>query len=208
MAYTPDESISIESLVGPMMLDCPIPIASQGILWAAIEFCERTRCWSNQQTRTVKAGAQHVALSPDDDGLIMDVDAVTWEGKNLAPITRQEADQIAVSEPTGIPKAYYRPNPETLSLAPAAEAQGTLSVTMYLAPIRTATTLPRFLYDLYWDAIEPGALWRLMKVPNRPWSDPNQAIFHKQEFERLVGSYSARAGKDGTTQPLRVKTNC
>ena len=204
MAYTSEDTVSIESLVGPMMLDCPIPIASQGILWAAIEFCERTRCWFNAQTRTVNAGTQHIALTPDDDGLIMDVDSVRWDGDLLSPVTRQDADQILVREPTGAPYAFYRPNPETLSLAPVATSQGTLKLTMYLSPLRTATTLPRMLYDLYWDAIEPGALWRLMKVPNRPWSDPNQAVFHKQEFERLVGSYSARAGKDGTTQPLRV----
>lgn len=204
MAYTSEDTVSIESLVGPMMLDCPIPIASQGILWAAIEFCERTRCWLNTQTRTVNAGTKNIALTPDDDGLIMDVDSVTWDGGLLSAVTRQDADQILVKEPTGTPYAFYRPNPETLSLAPAAASQGTLSVTMYLSPTRQATTLPRFLYDLYWDAIEPGALWRLMKVPNRPWSDPNQATFHKQEFERLIGSYSARAGKDGTTVPLRV----
>lgn len=204
MAYTSEDTVSIESLVGPMMLDCPIPIASQGILWAAIEFCERTRCWSNPQTKIVKAGTKNIALLPDEDGLIMDVNNVRWNDTFLSPITRQEADQIAVNEPTGIPQGYYRPNPETLALAPAAASQGTLTVTMYLSPTRQATTLPRMLYDLYWDAIEPGALWRLMKVPNRPWSDPNQAVFHKQEFERLVGSYSARASKDGTTQPLRV----
>ena len=204
MAYTSEDTVSIESLVGPMMLDCPIPIASQGILWAAIEFCERTKCWMNTQTKTVNAGAQHIALTPDDDGLIMAIDEVTWDGGLLSAVTRQDADQILVKEPSGTPYAYYRPNPETLSLAPAAASQGTLSVTMYLAPLRTATTLPRMLYDLYWDAIEPGALWRLMKVPNRPWSDPNQAVFHKQEFERLTGSYSARAGKDGTGLPLRT----
>ena len=204
MAYTAEDKVCIESLVGPMMLDCPIPIASQGILWAAIEFCERTRCWWIDQTKIVNSGRQHVPLSPMEDGLIMDVDNVTWDGGLLSAVTRQDADQILVKEPTGTPYAYYRPNPETLSLSPAAASQGALSVTMYLAPLRTATTLPRFLYDLYWDAIEPGALWRLMKVPNRPWSDPNQATFHKQEFERLIGSYSARAGKDGTTVPLRV----
>ena len=207
MAYSSEDSISIESLVGPMMLDCPIPIAAQGILYAAIEFCERPRCWSNQQSRTVNAGVQNIILSPEDDGLITDVDNVVFAGTKLEPSARDIAEQMRLSNPLGTPWVYYRPNPETLSLAPAPDASGSLSLTMYLAPLRNATTLPRMLFDLYWDAIESGALWRLLKIPNRPWSDPAQAGFYKQEFERVTGSYAARAGKDGTTMPLRTTPN-
>lgn len=200
MAYSAEDSINLESLVGPMMLDCPIPIASQGILWAAIEFCEKTRAWSNQQKRTVSAGTQHIALTPEDDGSIIYIDDVRWNGDALHPVTRHESQDIDNTVPYG----YYRPNPETLSLAPAANAQGTLTLTMFLAPLRNATSIPRMLYDLYWDAIEAGALWRLMKVPNRPWTDMNQAIFYQGQFERLVGSYSVVASKDGTQKPLRT----
>ena len=203
MAYSAEDSITLESLVGPMMLDCPIPIASQGILWAAIEFCERTRAWSNQQSRTVNAGTQHIALTPEDDGSIIYIDNVRWDGDRLNPVTRQESQDLDYDQPFG----FYRPNPETLSLAPAASAQGVLTLTLVLAPLRNATTIPKMLYDLYWDAIEANALWRLMKVPNRPWSDPNQAVFYKQEFERLVGTYSIVADKDGTQKALRVATD-
>jgi len=200
MAYSAEDSIALESLVGPMMLDCPIPIASQGILWAAIEFCERTRAWSNQLRRTINAGTQHIALAPDDDASIFYIDDVRWDGGLLNPVTRQEAQDLDYDQPFG----FYRPNPETLSLAPAASSLGVLSLTMFLAPLRNATSIPKMLYDLHWDAIEANALWRLMKVPNRPWSDPNQAVFYKQEFERLVGTYSIVADKDGTQKPLRV----
>lgn len=203
MAYSSEDTVSIESLVGPMMLDCPVPIASQGILWAAIEFCELTKIWSNQQSRIVNAGTQNVVLTPEDDGLIFYVDNVRWDGELMSHVTRQESQGLEYERPYG----FYRPNPETLSLAPAASARGTLSLTMFLSPLRNATSIPRTLYDFYWDAIEANALWRLMKVPNRPWSDPNQAIFHKQQFDRLVGSYSIVADKDGTRKLLRVATN-
>lgn len=203
MAYSAEDSITLESLVGPMMLDCPIPIASQGVLWAAIEFCERTRAWSTQLSRTVNAGTQHIALTPDDDGSIVYLDNVRWDGDLLQPVTRQESQDLDYDRPFG----FYRDNPETLSLAPAAGSQGVLTLTMILAPLRNATAIPRMLYDLYWDAIEANALYRLMKVPSRPWSDPNQAVFYKQEFERLVGTHSIVADKDGTQKPLRVATN-
>lgn len=203
MAYSAEDSITLESLVGPLMLDCPIPIASQGVLWAAIEFCERTRAWSNQLSRTVNAGTQHIALTPDDDGSIVYLDNVRWDGDLLQPVTRQESQDLDYDRPFG----FYRANPETLSLAPAAGSQGVLTLTMILAPLRNATAIPRMLYDLYWDAIEANALYRLMKVPSRPWSDPNQAVFYKQEFERLVGTHSIVADKDGTQKPLRVATN-
>ena len=203
MAYSSEDAVSIESLVGPMMLDCPIPIVSQGILWAAIEFCERTRIWSNQLTKTVNAGTQHIALTPDDDASIIYIDNVRWNGDLLVPVTSQESQDLDYGRPFG----FYRPNPETLSLNPAASAQGTLTLTLILAPLKNATSIPRILYGQGWDAIEANALWRLMKIPNRPWSDPNQAVFYKEEFERLVGTHSIVADKDGTQKPLRVATD-
>lgn len=202
MAYAPEDSISIESLVGPMMLDVPIPIAVQAVAFAAIEFCERTLCWSNALSRSVST--RSMALTPEDDGLIMDVSGVTWDGMPLTPLTREQADHIRVHEPTGIPQGYYRPGPDTLTVSPDPVSPGVLSVTLLLAPVRTATTLPRMLYDLYWDAIESGAKFRLLSQAHRPWGDPGSALFYKQQFEMLVGSFSACAGKDGTRKPLRT----
>jgi len=208
MAYTnADDTISLESLVGPMMLDCPYPIAEQGIRWAAIEFCERTKCYSNIQTKTVGSGIQSIILSPSDDALITDLIEVEWNGKEITPITQKEADQLRLRASVGVPEGYYRPNPESIVLVPAPEASGTLKIYMSLTPTRTANSIPRFLYDLNWEAIEHGAKARLMSLANRPWSDPQMAGYHKQQFEMLIGSYSIRADKDGTRLPLRVKPN-
>lgn len=206
MAYTTaDDTISLESLVGPMMLDCPYPIAEQGLRFAAIEFCERTRCYANVQEKTVAGGAKSVLLSPGDDALISEITLVEWNGKGIDPITQEIAEQIRLRATTGVPEGYYRSNPETLVLVPLPGASGTLKVEMLLTPTRTATSIPRFLYDLHWDAIENGAKARLMGSPNRPWSNAQMALFHKQQFETLVGSYSILADKDGTRRPLRVK---
>lgn len=206
MAYTTaDDTISLESLVGPMMIDCPYPIAEQALRFAAIEFCERTRCYANTQEKTVTGGAKSVLLSPGDDALISEITLVEWNGKEIDPITKEIADQIKLRAATGVPEGFYRSNPETLVLAPLPEASGTLNVELLLTPTRTATSIPRFLYDFHWDAIESGAKARLMESPNRPWSNAQLALFHKQQFETLVGTYSIRADKDGTRRPLRVK---
>jgi hypothetical protein len=208
MAYTnADDTISLESLVGPMMIDCPYPIAEQGLRLAAIEFCERTKCYANIQTKTVGNGIQSVLLSPTDDALIADIILVEWNGKPIDPITKQRADEIRLRSSTGVPEGYYRPNPEALVLAPAPESAGTLMVEMSLTPTKTAGSIPKFLSDYHGDAIEHGAKARLLAQTNRPWADANLAAYHKQQFEILVGSYSIRADKDGTRRPLRVKSS-
>lgn len=208
MAYTnADDTISLESLVGPMMLDCPYPIAEQGLRLAAIEFCERTKCYANVQTKTVGTGIQSIALSPKDDALITDIILVEWNGKRIDPITQEEADEIRLRTTTGKPSGYYRPNPAAIVLVPAPEASGTLKVEMSLTPTRSAGSIPKFLSDYHGDALEHGAKARLLAQTNRPWGDGNLAAYHKQQFEILVGSYSIRADKDGTRKPLRVKPN-
>lgn len=207
MAYTnADDTISLESLVGPMMLDCPYPIAEQALRWAAIEICERTRCYANTQTKNVSSGSKSIILAPADDGLVSDIQEVRWNGKEIDPLTREEADNRTLTNPMGVPSGYYRPNPEVITLASPPASDGVLKLVLILTPTRTATSIPRFLYDLHGDAIEHGAKARLLLIPNRPWTNGELAAYHKQEFEKMVGTLSIKADKDGTRRPLRVKT--
>jgi len=204
MAYTTSEdTVTLESMVGPMMLDCPIPIVTQALLWATIEFCERTQIYANTQTRTIAAGTQNIALTPSDDAMITDLKEVLWDGDPIQPITRQDASEITKLNPTGLPLGFYRPNPETLALAPAADKAGVIKVTMILAPLRNATSIPAFLRDQHLEVLEAGAKYRLTRMSNRPWFDPQWTDFRAQ-FESLIGTYSIRADKDGTRRPLRT----
>lgn len=208
MAYTnADDTISLESLVGPMMLDCPYPIAEQGLRFAAIEYCDRTKCYANLQTKTVKAGSLATILTPSDDALIKEIVEVRWNGVLIEPITKQEADDLVIANTTGVPSGYYRPNPQAIVLATTPSTDGVLKVELILSPTRTASSIPQFLYDEHWDAIEHGAKARLMSTPDRPWTDLQLAAYHRGEFEKLVGTGSIRADKDGTRLPLRVKLN-
>lgn len=207
-----DDTVNITDLVGPLMLDCPVPIASQGILWAAIEFCRRTLIFENKMTATVSQN--DVALFTADDAIISDVDSVYWtpgsnpnDKRELDPITREEAEEWLKRKPTGCPEAFFRPSPNTMRLIPAPGAQGTLTYTLALTPTRQATTLPSFLYDNCWEAIEHGALYKLMSLRNRPWTDMTLAEFHRGQFEILIGSYGAVAVKDGTRKKIRSKTD-
>lgn len=211
-----DDSVNIADLVGPMMLDCPVPIASQGILWAAIEFCRRTLIYANTSQIQV-SGQNDVSLSIPDDAIISDVKSVFWSSTGtstgettydvheLWPITQEESIHWLDRQPVGCPKHYFRPSPDTVRLVPAPIEAGVLSVTLALTPLRTATTLPSFLFDNCWEAIEHGALYKLLSIRNRPWSDLSLAEFHRGQFEILIGSFGAVAVKDGTRRKLRSK---
>jgi hypothetical protein len=204
-----DDTVNIADLVGPLMLDCPVPIASQGILWAAIEFCRRTLIYANKTTITV-TNQNDIALYSTDDAILSDIDSVYWTPGStptkpilLDPWTREEAAEWLAREPIGIPKGYFRPSPNTLRLVPPPAAAGSLEINLILTPTRNATTLPSFLYDNCWEAIEHGANYKLMSLRNRPWSDPSMAEFHRGQFEILIGSFGAIAVKDGTRKKLR-----
>lgn len=208
MAFTTSsDSVALESLVGPMMLDVPYPIAEQALRWSAIEFCERTRCWANRLVRPVAAGAAKVSLFPADEAVITDITEVRWAGVLLSPVSRVAAEALRVESVGSPPLGYFRSDPETLVLSPVPSEAGEVSALLALTPTREAREIPRFLVDLYGEAVEQGARARLLAMAHRPWGNPSLGEFYRQQFELQVARVAIQSDKEGTRLPLRSALN-
>lgn len=205
--YAAVNTVNITDLVGQLMIDAPHPITEIALLRTAIEYCSKTRCWANTQTMSVASGNANVTLVPFDDANISDIINIYYTDSSGVvypdPINKIQADYLNNEYSNKVVSGYYRSEPNTIVLAPIPIEDIVLSVDLVLIPLRTALTLPEFLYNEHWDAIEAGAKYRLCGQLNRPWGDPNTASWCKAQFEALMGTGNALFGKDGTRKPLR-----
>lgn len=82
---------------------------------------------------------------------------------------------------TNAPMTYFV-DASSLRLVPTPNKDVTIQTRIAVKPSRTATGVEDFLYEKYWEEIiKPGALYRLQIIPRQPWSDPVQAVYHRDQ---------------------------
>jgi hypothetical protein len=92
-------------LVMPHCPGAPEFVATRNLRLAAIEFCERTRCWRHLTTATITGDGQAIA-APAYAAIHLIEDA-TWEdGQRLTPIQFSDVDEEAAANATDAPPAY------------------------------------------------------------------------------------------------------
>ena len=115
---------------------------------------------------------------------------VWLDGTKLDPVSKDTLTQDYVDwvATTGTPSKYFLTASKDLRLYPIPEVDGTLMASVSLVPKMTATVLPEFLLDDWYEAISNGALWILLSMPNAAWSNPNLAAYHGNLFSAAKGS--------------------
>jgi hypothetical protein len=127
-----------------------------------------------------------VVLTPPADSQVVWVRGV-WlqEGSirtDLAPVT-SKITEARSDRPTHY---YFDPPTGTVQLWPTPDATlvGVLYAEVALTPTTAAATFPDLAETHHFEAIQEGALSRLMAMPNKPWSDPMMAARYGQLFRR------------------------
>lgn len=83
----------------------------------------------------------------------------------------------------------------TLACVPPCNITGGLLLSVSLQPDRTSKSFPGWIYGQYWDGITAGAKSRMMLMPEKPWSNPKQAMLYAQMFESETAGARADASK-------------
>ena len=186
----------------------PDIVAERYIRMAAIEFCERTRCWRKisivalTEENTVALVAPHYAAihAIEYASFLSDTVAKTpltpTQYSDLAD--RQRADL----EAEGTPRYITQVNPNTVTVFPL--SAGELEVSLFLKPrmgqsfgygtdddpIQDDFNLaPDFLLTQWGEAIACGALSKMLMQPQTRWEDPNKAAYYMQKFERACDAH-------------------
>lgn len=215
---TPDTPLSLFlPYVLPHAMKVPEPVAEFNLRLAAIEFCERTRCWRHAVSVAVSSNNQ--TLVAPAFTTIHQFEEATHDGRLLIPTqyTSLPPEVLSGELATGLPTWISQTEPGQVTIHPYLE--GTLRLTVFLKPrhgtqfgadatnpLRDALNIvPAFMLSQHAEALACGALARILAIPGKPWSDPQRAMYHKAEFDKACdGSFSSNMTGQQRA-PLRTK---
>ncbi|MCR9276251.1 MULTISPECIES: phage adaptor protein [unclassified Mameliella] len=190
-----------EPLVRPYARDLPVPVARRLLRRAAIEFCERTRCW--REIITVTVDEQNETIVTPSYATIHRIEEAYWEDNvKLIPTQYTEVTQTE-RQAEGLPCYIAQMHPNTVQLIPY--SAGTLTISAFLKPIEGTSmqlnvagdvedaldVVPAFLLGQFGQQISYGALARALMIPDQPYTDPRSAMLYQGKFDAACTDHFA-----------------
>jgi len=203
-----------QRFVVPYIAGAPIPAVHDEIMGAAIEFCRRTRVFTEwiEVNLTEHVGKYTITPAAQNVQVTETLSAWTSAGK-LYPATRPELDvwypggwmDLETDAIDGIAR-YHCPLPDTIHIVPAPSftQASALKLEVALSPMPTSTELPDILLNRYWQIIRNGALGRLHQHPEK-YADPSRAAAYLELFNSEVNRLTDEPVHGYNRNVLRVQ---
>jgi hypothetical protein len=194
-------AISYETLLPeilPMVPGCPDSLIQNNIRAAVVELCERASVYQQElDPLTTVANIYEYDLEAPSGTSVQKILWVTHAGVDLEPITSSLLEQRIPKWRTeaGVPEYFLQQTSSLFSLAPvpAATAVSSTVIRAVLKPSHSSTACDNDVMNDYRDTIVNGALFRLLRIPNKDWSDIQGASVYGQLFNQGVEAAERRA---------------
>lgn len=202
----------------PYVPGCPEILAISHLRDAAIEFCERTKCWRVISSAVLSANGQ--AMVAPATATIHLIEEASWEGRPLVPVqfTDISPDELTGNTTQSPPQYITQIEPGKVQVYPF-QSGGTLRISAFLKPRADAiynsdasnpfddanAVVPDFLFMQDAEAIAQGALARIMSVPEHRFSNDQKAMIYDQMFSRACDHRFSRHMRGQQRAPTRVK---
>lgn len=204
--------ISIDEMfprVMPYASGCSEPMARQAILDSAIYFCEQTLVLrqSLDNFSTIKGLVDYDLESPNRQMRISRVLSVSIDGRKIKGL--YEEDMPLLGDQKGKPTCFYTSRTDSelvLKLYPEPDKKYDVSVTVALAPTRSATALEDDLHNLWVEGVAAGAVSILTKIPNMPFTNTDLAFMKDVEGSRCIQKAKSESYYGRVRGGTRVKT--
>lgn len=193
-----------------MVPGCPDTLAENTIRSAAIEFCERSLAYrvDLDPVTTVKNLFEY-DLEPPTGTTVHEIISIVHNGSQLAAGTPKLLDLRMPTwrKDAGEPKYYVKVSPSLFWLAPVPAETKALSTTIRVAlkPTYTSDAIDDEVLNDYHSAIVNGALYRLLRMPSREWTDLTGAQVYGSLFEQEVAAAKKRADFGNAPVVRKVK---
>jgi len=164
----------------PETPQCPRILAANHAVRAARELCRESKVWNVSGTFSPVANAARYELVdlldiPNDSEINM-INGISQAG---TPLTRGEivdmdANSVGWRAETSKNASSFIPENRRIILIypfPDATATDDFTASVSLRPTLTASEIDQDLYADYGEAIAYGALYSLMTIPNKPWTN-------------------------------------
>lgn len=169
-------------------------VATRELRLAMREFFMQSFCWREtlDPVAAVAAQEQYTATPSDPTNTeVFDIKGVEYVGVPLRVTTERPPGTL----PTGTPTWFYvlPPNAFKIWPVPSETVADALRVRVVLMPTITATTVPDWVFQRFYDALLDGALGRLYAHPAKAYSNMVGAQYHLNRFRDAIGQASADA---------------
>jgi len=192
----------------PMVPACSDTLIENSIRSAVVELCEKSEVYQTEQIIASTSGVYDYTLTAPADTAIEKILSIQYNGVDLEPITPALLDQRLPkwrTEP-GEPQYYVKTSSSTVRIAPAPSTGATdaLLLRLILKPTHTSTSCDDDVMNDYRDTIINGALFRLLRLPSKDWTDYSAASVYGSLFtEQLVDAERrARSADTGVARKV------
>lgn len=202
----------------PYVPGCPEVLAVAHLRDAAIEFCERTKCWRAISSVALSANGQ--AMVTPSTATIHLIEEATWNGLDLIPVqfTDISPDELTGTSNTSPPRYITQIEPGKVQCYPFTTG-GTLRISAFLKPRSDAiyntdaanpfddanAVVPDFIYQQDAESIASGAIARILAVPEHRFSNDEKSAYYRQAFNIACDHRFSRHMHGQQRAPIRVK---
>jgi|TARA_B100000035_G_scaffold58665_1_gene46961 hypothetical protein len=189
---------------------CPDTLAEQAIRSATIEFCERSKAYIlDMDPFNTISGVYEYDFEIPTGTEVHQVLYMTYNGRDMDPISPRslELNYPDWRDRTGNPHVYLQKTPTTFWVVPVPSGSDQIIASVALKPTRSSNNIDTTISNTYRDAIIYGALYRLLRMPHREWSDIGAAQEYSFQFSQEIqqAELRARGGDLGVKRTVKYK---
>lgn len=205
-------TISYETLlpdVLPHVDGCLDSTAEKSIRSAVIELCEKAGVYRKELDAITAVGNRYEYDFDAPSGTTVHrIEWVTYKGNELEPITSSLLEQRIKNwrAETGEPAYYVQQSSSSFFLAPvpASTTTGAIQVRAVLKPTHTSSACDSDVMNNFRDTIINGALFRLLRMPAKIWTDMSAAGVYGSLFNEGItrAEQDARGANVGVSRKV------
>tara|TARA_R110002012_G_scaffold74771_1_gene189408 strand:+ start:708 stop:1382 length:675 start_codon:yes stop_codon:yes gene_type:complete len=194
----------------PYVPMCPDSLVEQHLRAATIEFCERSKAYIlDMDPFNTISGVYEYDFDIPVGTEVHQVLLMTHDGNDMDPISPRslELNYPDWRDKTGQPHVYLQKTPTTFWIVPVPSGSKQVIASVALKPTRTSNNIDTTISNQYRDAIIYGALYRLLRMPNKEWTDIGASQEYSFQFsiEAKQAELKARGGDLGVKRTVKYK---
>ena len=205
---------SFESLVKdvlPYVPGCPDSLIQTNIRSAAIELCEKSKAFTfDLDPITTISGEYEYEFDQPSGTDVHQILWATYDGHDLDPISPRslELNYPDWRDKTGTPTVYLQKTVNTFWLVPVPNDGKELLINVALKPTRTTNNIDTEFSNTYRDGIIYGTIFRLLRIPQKEWTDPiaSADYFNLFQAEIADAELKGRGGDTGVKRTVKYKS--
>tara|TARA_E500000305_G_scaffold107180_1_gene106766 strand:+ start:347 stop:1024 length:678 start_codon:yes stop_codon:yes gene_type:complete len=205
---------SFDSLITeilPYVPGCPDSLIETNLRSATIELCEKSKAFTfDLDPITTISGAYEYEFDQPSGTEVHQILWATYDGHDLDPISPRslELNYPDWRDKTGTPTVYLQKTVNTFWLVPVPNDGKELLVNVALKPTRTTSSIDTEFSNTYRDGIIYGTIFRLLRIPQKEWTDPiaSADYFNLFQVEIADAELKGRGGDTGVKRTVKYKS--